>query len=69
MKRVNFFKNFTSIMSLAFLGTLLSAVVTGLVIYIGTIAKLYSVSLLECLIYGALISATDPVGDVYRVND
>eukprot|EP00455_Lapot_gusevi_P025419 TRINITY_DN2672_c0_g1_i9.p1 TRINITY_DN2672_c0_g1~~TRINITY_DN2672_c0_g1_i9.p1 ORF type:complete len:496 (+),score=109.12 TRINITY_DN2672_c0_g1_i9:178-1665(+) len=64
LKRKNFFRNFGSILTFAVLGTLVSTIVIGYGLY--GIAKtgiipLNSSTPLECLVFGALISATDPV--------
>lgn len=61
MKRVNFFKNFHTIMALAFLGTAFSAFCTAIVLYLGCQLFTFKVSFLEALTFGSLISATDPV--------
>ncbi|KAA1474128.1 sodium/hydrogen exchanger [Dentipellis sp. KUC8613] len=63
LKQENFFRNFGSILIFAFLGTFISAVGVGILVYIWSFLGLESlnVSLLECLIFGTTLSATDPV--------
>lgn len=47
---------------LAFVGTIVSMIGTALLIYVaGFSPSIYSLSLVESLTFGALISATDPV--------
>ncbi|EIM80222.1 sodium/hydrogen exchanger, partial [Stereum hirsutum FP-91666 SS1] len=59
----NFFRNFGSILTFAFFGTFISAVGVGVLVYIYSFLGLekLEVSLLECLIFGTTLSATDPV--------
>ncbi|KDQ55944.1 hypothetical protein JAAARDRAFT_36722 [Jaapia argillacea MUCL 33604] len=63
LKQENFFRNFGSILTFAFLGTFISAVGVGVLIYIYSFLGLESLdlTLLECLIFGSTLSATDPV--------
>ncbi|KAI0696095.1 Sodium/hydrogen exchanger family-domain-containing protein [Cytidiella melzeri] len=63
LKQENFFRNFGSILTFAFLGTTISAVGVGVLVYIYSFLGLESlqVSLIECLIFGSTLSATDPV--------
>ncbi|KAM0049142.1 putative cation/H+ exchanger, cation/H+ exchanger, CPA1 family [Helianthus debilis subsp. tardiflorus] len=57
-----FFSNFGAIVTFAILGTFIASVVTGLLVYLGGVLYLmYRLPLVECLMFGALISATDPV--------
>ncbi|CAL9769425.1 unnamed protein product [Musa acuminata subsp. burmannicoides] len=57
-----FFSNFGAIITLAILGTFIASVVTGILVYLGGLAYLmYKLPLVECLMFGALVSATDPV--------
>ncbi|KAH9993430.1 Sodium/hydrogen exchanger family-domain-containing protein [Russula vinacea] len=60
LRQESFFRNFGSILTFAFLGTFISAVGIG---YIWSILGIESLelSLLECLTFGATLSATDPV--------
>ena len=57
-----FFHNFGAICTLAFVGTFVSALSIALVMWVaGAVGMTYSFSFVECMIYGSLISATDPV--------
>ncbi|KAL4011572.1 hypothetical protein IC575_028633 [Cucumis melo] len=57
-----FFSNFGAIVTFAILGTFIASVVTGGLVYLGGLAFLmYRLPFVECLMFGALISATDPV--------
>ncbi|KAI3765424.1 hypothetical protein L2E82_15457 [Cichorium intybus] len=57
-----FFSNFGAIVTFAILGTFIASIVTGLLVYLGGVLYLmYRLPLVECLMFGALISATDPV--------
>uniref|UniRef100_A0A7C8YHU1 Sodium/hydrogen exchanger n=2 Tax=Opuntia streptacantha TaxID=393608 RepID=A0A7C8YHU1_OPUST len=57
-----FFSNFGAIVTFAILGTFIASVLTGLLVYLGGITYLiYKLPLLECMMFGALISSTDPV--------
>jgi sodium/hydrogen exchanger-like protein 6/7 len=59
----NFFRNFGTILTFAFVGTFISAVGLGVLVYIYSFLGLESLNLglLECLIFGSTLSATDPV--------
>ncbi|KAK3699397.1 hypothetical protein QZH41_018553 [Actinostola sp. cb2023] len=63
MKKRYFFRNIGSILAYAFAGTTISCIVFGLTIYayskIVTVHKDFD--FLECLLFGSLVSATDPV--------
>ncbi|EKM52396.1 uncharacterized protein PHACADRAFT_260743 [Phanerochaete carnosa HHB-10118-sp] len=63
LKQENFFRNFGSILTFAFLGTMISAVGVGVLVYIYSFLGLESLelSLIECLTFGSTLSATDPV--------
>ncbi|XP_020090431.1 sodium/hydrogen exchanger 6-like isoform X1 [Ananas comosus] len=57
-----FFSNFGAIITFAILGTFIASIVTGILVYLGGLVFLmYRLPLVECLMFGALISATDPV--------
>lgn len=64
LKRKDFFQNLGTILMMAILGTVINNIVFGYLLYgfakIGWI-PLDSTSPLECLLFGAVISATDPV--------
>mmetsp|Transcript_28535 Transcript_28535/g.93243 ORF Transcript_28535/g.93243 Transcript_28535/m.93243 type:complete len:537 (-) Transcript_28535:999-2609(-) len=68
LQKKGFFINFTSIIAFAGLGTIISTVVFGFLTYAlvktGFIHRdmLGKQPLLECLMYGSLVSAIDPVG-------
>jgi hypothetical protein len=64
LKRKDFFQNLGTILSLAIFGTVINNIVFGYLLY--GFAKLEWIPLdntspLECLLFGAVISATDPV--------
>ncbi|KZV75854.1 sodium/hydrogen exchanger [Peniophora sp. CONT] len=63
LKQENFFRNFGSILVFAFAGTFISAVGIGVLVYVWSFLGLegLDLSLLECLIFGTTLSATDPV--------
>lgn len=62
MRRSNFFNNIGRISVMAFVGTLISAGIFGGLLYVVVSWGLtLPLSLLECFIFGSLISATDPV--------
>ncbi|KAL2339310.1 hypothetical protein Fmac_013756 [Flemingia macrophylla] len=57
-----FFSNFGAIVTFAIFGTFLASIVTGVLVYLGGLIYLmYRLPFVECLMFGALISATDPV--------
>ncbi|XXG80266.1 hypothetical protein AAC387_Pa09g1180 [Persea americana] len=57
-----FFSNFGAIVTFAILGTFIASIVTGILVYLGGLVFLmYKLPFVECLTFGALISATDPV--------
>ncbi|KAK9167861.1 hypothetical protein Syun_000001 [Stephania yunnanensis] len=57
-----FFSNFGAIVTFAILGTFIASIVAGCLVYLGGITFLmYRLPFVECLMFGALISATDPV--------
>ncbi|CAI9773198.1 unnamed protein product [Fraxinus pennsylvanica] len=57
-----FFSNFGAIITFAILGTLIASIVTGILVYLGgAMYLMYKLPFVECLMFGALISATDPV--------
>ncbi|XP_077361594.1 sodium/hydrogen exchanger 6b [Festucalex cinctus] len=67
LKRRHFFRNIGSILAYAFMGTLISCFVIGLIMY-GFVSFMKAVGQLagdfyftDCLFFGAIVSATDPV--------
>ncbi|KAM8849055.1 sodium/hydrogen exchanger 6a [Synchiropus picturatus] len=67
LKRRHFFRNMGSILAYAFLGTVISCFVIGLLMY-GCVTLMKHMSQLsgdffftDCLFFGAIVSATDPV--------
>eukprot|EP00038_Savillea_parva_P009281 m.182468 g.182468 ORF g.182468 m.182468 type:complete len:632 (+) comp15536_c0_seq1:261-2156(+) len=62
LKQKHFFRNISSILAFAFLGTTIACFMTGGLLYMFD-KHIYDVSLtlVECLLFGAIISATDPV--------
>uniref|UniRef100_A0A8C6KL25 Sodium/hydrogen exchanger n=1 Tax=Nothobranchius furzeri TaxID=105023 RepID=A0A8C6KL25_NOTFU len=67
LKRRHFFRNMGSILAYAFVGTVISCFVIGLLMY-GCVMLMKQFSQLggdffftDCLFYGAIVSATDPV--------
>ncbi|PWZ14702.1 Sodium/hydrogen exchanger 6 [Zea mays] len=57
-----FFSNFDAIITFAILGTFIASIVTGLLVYLGGLLYIvYRLPLVECMMFGALVSATDPV--------
>jgi len=63
MKRRAFFQNIDGIVLFALIGTTVATFATGFLLYPVSLAGLMStkLSLLDCLVWGSLISATDPV--------
>lgn len=62
LRQESFFRNFGIILAFAFAGTLLSAIVIGVLVYLWSLADFtISLTIIECLIFGSTLSATDPV--------
>ncbi|KAF8154217.1 Sodium/hydrogen exchanger family-domain-containing protein [Crassisporium funariophilum] len=63
LKQDNFFRNFGSILIFAFMGTFISAVGVGVLTFIYSYLGIDTdkLPLIECLIFGSTLSATDPV--------
>lgn len=62
LKQRNFMKNIGSISVLAFIGTTIQSVITGALLYLaGSQLGYGSADPIECVVYGALLSATDTV--------
>ncbi len=65
LNNVDFFNNIGTILLFAIFGTLLTAVIFGIVIFIVcNVFSIYPFMLIETLLFGALISATDPVATI-----
>ncbi|KAI7874795.1 sodium/hydrogen exchanger 3 [Mucor mucedo] len=63
LKRRNFFLNFGTILTFAMVGTFIAAVVTGVCTYLYALINPegISISFLDSMIFGSILSATDPV--------
>ena len=62
MRRKKFFANFGAISVLGVFGTMVSAAfVGGLLFMCSKQGLIFELSVVECLLFGSLISATDPV--------
>ncbi|KAI9810570.1 MAG: monovalent cation:H+ antiporter, CPA1 (nhx1) [Thelocarpon impressellum] len=63
LHQANFFRNIGTILTFAFAGTFISAVVLGLIIYLWTRMQIegLDVTFVEAISVGATLSATDPV--------
>ncbi|KAJ3341031.1 hypothetical protein HDU93_005895 [Gonapodya sp. JEL0774] len=61
LRRMTFYKNFGTILSLAFVGGLYSTCIICVILYVlgGMVAP--NITVTDCLVFGALISSTDPV--------
>ena len=58
----SFFRNFDGICALAFGGTLISTIVIAVFVWLcGEIGLVTTLPITHCLVFGALVSATDPV--------
>ncbi|KAM9782249.1 sodium/hydrogen exchanger 6-like isoform X2 [Syngnathus typhle] len=75
LKRRHFFRNIGSILAYAFLGTVISCFIIGLIMY-GVVSFMKVVGQLggdfyftDCLFFGAIVSATDPVTVLAIFND
>lgn len=71
LRRKQFFKNFGTISVYAFIGTLVTCLAFGFILYIFAAARVIPLegqNPIECLIFGALISATDPVAVLAMLN-
>ncbi|KAJ5075631.1 sodium/hydrogen exchanger [Anaeramoeba ignava] len=62
MKRRNFFRNMVSVLLFALIGTLISTfVIGGGLILFSHYTSVFTLTSIECLLFGSMISATDPV--------
>jgi sodium/hydrogen exchanger-like protein 6/7 len=75
LHQANFFRNIGSILTFAFAGTFLAAIVLGVLLYIWTAIGLegVNISFVDAISVGATLSATDPVTilsifNVYKVD-
>lgn len=67
--KANFFRNIGTITLFAVLGTVVSAVMIGIGLYVlGNYGLSYPLTLLHSLIFGSLISAVDPVATLAIFN-
>jgi sodium/hydrogen exchanger-like protein 6/7 len=69
LKRKNFFKNVGAILIYAFLGTTISCLTIGGIMFgmLTYVAKIPYFSFTDCFFFGAIISATDP-GRLHQRN-
>lgn len=66
-----FFSNFSTILLLAIVGTLVAMFVTGgMLLWLGNMGLITQLSAAEALLYGSLISSVDPVAtlSVFKKN-
>lgn len=75
LHQANFFRNIGTILTFAFAGTFISALVLGLVLFLWTLVPIdgFNISFVEAFSVGATLSATDPVTilaifNVYKVE-
>eukprot|EP00127_Corallochytrium_limacisporum_P004446 Clim_evm8s163 gene=Clim_evmTU8s163 len=64
MKRAHFFRNIGPILLYAFVGTLISTLIVGILVWVITLLGFENygqIGMVDCFLFGALISATDPV--------
>jgi len=65
LNKANFFANIVPITAFAVFGTIIASIVFSLVIYIpGYYYGYYPLSIGECMQFGSLISAVDPVATI-----
>ncbi|CAI5733150.1 unnamed protein product [Hyaloperonospora brassicae] len=72
MKKRGFFSNVNAIMLLSIVGTLVATFITGgILIWVGNLGLITKLTAAEAYLYGALISAVDPVAtlSVFKKND
>ncbi|KAF8463642.1 Sodium/hydrogen exchanger family-domain-containing protein [Kalaharituber pfeilii] len=63
LHQANFFRNISTILTFAFAGTFISAIVVGVLLFLWSLLHLdgLSISFVEAICVGATLSATDPV--------
>ncbi|TPX32681.1 hypothetical protein SmJEL517_g04184 [Synchytrium microbalum] len=63
MKKKSFFRYIGSIMTFALLGTFISTVIIGTLVYFLVLAGMHrlKMTMMDCLVFGAILSSTDPV--------
>ncbi|KAJ3183502.1 monovalent cation:H+ antiporter, CPA1 (nhx1) [Geranomyces variabilis] len=68
MKRKNFFRNIGSILTFALVGTVISTVIIGVLVYLAVHLLAFThihpglqLSMLDCIVFGSILSSTDPV--------
>ncbi|KAJ3019346.1 monovalent cation:H+ antiporter, CPA1 (nhx1) [Thoreauomyces humboldtii] len=68
MKRKNFFRNIGSILTFALIGTVISTIIIGVLVYMAVhflsfthIHPELELSMLDCIVFGSILSSTDPV--------
>ena len=63
LHQANFFRNIGSILTFAFAGTFISAIVLAVILYLWTLMRVdgFTISFVEAFSVGATLSATDPV--------
>lgn len=62
MQNVKFFQNLGAVLILAFVNTVLTALFVGLLLFIATyLGIIRSFSMINCLLFGSIISATDTI--------
>lgn len=62
LQKLHFFANFGSILTFAMFGTVISSLVIACIIWVvGASGMSVEIPFAECLVFGSLISATDPV--------
>eukprot|EP00158_Paraphelidium_tribonemae_P005190 Partr_v1_DN27221_c3_g1_i2_m38832 putative Sodium hydrogen exchanger len=70
---LRFYRNMGPILIFAFLGTFISSIVIGVLLYCVTLTSISGMilSFLQCLIFGAILSSTDPLTmlGIFRANN
>ncbi|TPX60708.1 hypothetical protein PhCBS80983_g01591 [Powellomyces hirtus] len=68
MKRKNFFRNIGSILTFALIGTVVSTLIIGVLVYLSVHLLAFThihpnlqLSMLDCIVFGSILSSTDPV--------